>query len=63
MPVTRSQNGSGETTRTSVSLKHTDYEHIAQIAAQKKVSIAWVIREAVEKYLEAKAPLFKAETR
>lgn len=48
-----------EMTRASVSLKSEDYEHIARIAAQKKVSIAWVIREAVEKYLEDRSPLFK----
>ena len=48
-----------ETTRASVSLRSEDYEHIARIAVQKKVSIAWVIREAVEKYLEDRAPLFK----
>ena len=63
MPAVKSQNGLKAIMRTSVSLKYADYEHVAQIAAQKKVSIAWVIREAVEKYLEAKAPLFKTENR
>lgn len=48
-----------EMTRASFSLKSRDYDDIARIAAQKKVSIAWVIREAVEKYLEERSPLFK----
>ena len=45
-------------TRASVSLSpevHKTLEHIAQA---KKVSVAWVIREAVDKYLADKWPLF-----
>ena len=49
------------TARTSVSLKKADLAHITQIARQKKVSKAWVIREAIEKYLEDRTPLFKSE--
>ena len=62
MAIKNNQTGRRGTMRTSVSLKLNDYEHIAQIAAQKKVSIAWVIREAVEKYLDARSPLFRTET-
>jgi len=29
------------------------------IARRKRVSIAWVIRDAVDKYLSAEAPLFQ----
>jgi hypothetical protein len=50
-----------DTTRASVSLASADYEQIARIASQKKVSIAWVIREAVEVYLESKAPLLSTK--
>jgi predicted DNA-binding ribbon-helix-helix protein len=49
------------TVRTSVSLKRLDYQEIERIADQKKVSIAWVIREAVEDYLKDRAPLFKSQ--
>lgn len=46
--------------RTSVSLDRADLDQIAQIARRKKVSKAWVIREAVERYLEDRTPLFKS---
>lgn len=63
MQRTREKTRSQETVRTSVSLRNVDYGQVAEIAAQKKVSIAWVIREAVETYLEAREPLFKSEVR
>jgi hypothetical protein len=34
------------------------YEALALIAEQKKVSLAWVVREAAEKYIADKAPSF-----
>jgi predicted transcriptional regulator len=34
------------------------HRELVQIAKQKKVSLAWVIRDAVEKYLENHWPLF-----
>ena len=37
--------------RTSISFPKNDYETIEKIANEKKVSIAWVVREAVETYL------------
>lgn len=42
--------------RISVSLERADYEEICRVAKVKKVSRAWVIRDAIEKYLEADAP-------
>jgi hypothetical protein len=36
---------------------------LEQIAEQKKVSLAWVVREAAGKYIEDKWPLFKGQER
>jgi metal-responsive CopG/Arc/MetJ family transcriptional regulator len=47
-----------KSTRTTVSLPTVDYEELEQIARRKKVSIAWVIRDAVENYLAQQSPLF-----
>ena len=33
------------------------YEGVERIARTKKVSIAWVVRDAVEKYLESEEPV------
>jgi len=43
--------------RASVSFPRTVYRTLEDIAAQKKVSLAWVVREAVDKYIEDKWPL------
>ena len=43
--------------RTSVSLPRGLYETLESIAVQKKVSIAWVIRDAAEKYVSDQWPL------
>jgi metal-responsive CopG/Arc/MetJ family transcriptional regulator len=39
--------------RASISLPPELYEGVERIARAKKVSIAWVVRDAVEKYLES----------
>lgn len=44
--------------RTSVSFPPEVYQVLGDLAAQKKVSIGWVVREAVEKYLGDQFPLF-----
>jgi metal-responsive CopG/Arc/MetJ family transcriptional regulator len=49
--------------RTSVSFPRELYETIEQIAVGKKVSVAWVVRDAVEKYVAEQWPLFAGETR
>ena len=43
--------------RTSVSFPPDLYRILEQIASQKKVSLAWVIREASEKYVAEQWPL------
>ena len=46
-------------TRLTVSLSNEDYEEITRIAQSKKVSAAWVVRNAVDQYLEEENPLFR----
>ena len=46
------------TRRTSVSLPAELHRELEQIAKQKKVSMAWVMRDAAERYVEGKWPLF-----
>lgn len=44
--------------RTSVSLPRNIYLEVQRIARRNRVSTAWVIRDAVEKYVGNEAPLF-----
>jgi len=46
------------TPRVSVSLPPDVHSTLEQIAQEKKVSVAWVVRDAVDKYLADKGPLF-----
>lgn len=46
------------TPRVSVSLPHDVHSALEQIAQEKKVSVAWVVRDAVDKYFADKWPLF-----
>lgn len=45
------------TTRASVSFPQDIYETVEQIARGKKVSVAWVVREATEQYVKEQWPL------
>jgi metal-responsive CopG/Arc/MetJ family transcriptional regulator len=47
-----------KTARMSVSFPRELYETLDQIAQEKKVSVAWVVREAAEKYVADRWPLF-----
>ena len=49
------------TVRASISFPNEVYESLEGIAKQKKVSLAWVVREATEQYLAEKWPLFAKE--
>lgn len=40
--------------RASVSFPAEDYEKLEVLAQQKRVSLAWVVREAVRDYLQGK---------
>ena len=45
--------------RTSVSLSPELHETLERMAKEKKVSVAWVIRDAAEKYVGAQWPLLQ----
>jgi metal-responsive CopG/Arc/MetJ family transcriptional regulator len=44
-------------TRLSVSFPLELFETLEQIAEQKKVSVAWIVRDAAEKYVSDRWPL------
>jgi metal-responsive CopG/Arc/MetJ family transcriptional regulator len=45
------------TARASVTFPADLYAELAKIAEEKKVSVAWVVRDAAEKYVAAQYPL------
>ena len=47
--------------RATISFPPKSYETLEAIAKEKKVSLAWVVRDAVEKYLADKWPLFREQ--
>lgn len=50
-----------EGTRASVTFPADLYAELERIAEEKRVSVAWVVRDAVEKYVEAQYPLFRRQ--
>lgn len=48
------------TPRVSVTLPADVHETLERIAREKKVSVAWVMRDAAEQYISNKWPLFAA---
>lgn len=53
----RKPSGQPRLTRASASLPPDVYKLLQDIAREKKVSVAWVIREATEKYVDDQWPL------
>ena len=49
--------------RASISFPPDVYETLEDIAREKKVSLAWVVREAAEQYIGEKWPLFGRKAR
>jgi hypothetical protein len=47
--------------RATISFPPEVYETLEVIAKEKKVSLAWVVRDATEKYIADKWPLFKGQ--
>jgi metal-responsive CopG/Arc/MetJ family transcriptional regulator len=47
--------------RASISFPHEVYETLEMIAKEKKVSLAWVVREAAERYIGDRWPLLKGQ--
>ena len=41
-----------ETVRASISFDSDDYEELERLAMEKRVSLAWVVREAVSLYIQ-----------
>lgn len=69
MPVMRAKKGdekkvkaqSTAQVRATISFPPEVYETLEGIAKEKKVSLAWVVRDAAEKYIADKWPLLKAQ--
>lgn len=55
----RKPSGQPRTARASASLPTEIYSTLQEIAKQKKVSVAWVIREAAERYIAEQWPLLE----
>ena len=51
------------TNRVSISFAAAEYDEIKKIAKDKRVSTAWVVRDAVTSYLDARTPLFARDRR
>ena len=47
-----------KTLRASVTFPRELYATVEQIAKEKRVSVAWIVRDATEKYVSDKWPLF-----
>lgn len=47
------------TVRVSVSFRGEEYADLKRTADAKRVSVAWVVRDAVHEYLRSQAPLFR----
>jgi predicted transcriptional regulator len=47
-----------KSTRLTITFPREQYDLLERIAKDKKVSVAWVTRDAVEKYLAEQWPLF-----
>jgi metal-responsive CopG/Arc/MetJ family transcriptional regulator len=45
--------------RATISFPSDIYYTLEDIAREKKVSLAWIVREAAEQYIEGKWPLFR----
>jgi predicted DNA-binding protein len=45
--------------RASISFPSEMYQTLEGIAKEKKVSLAWIVREGMEQYISDKWPLFK----
>ena len=55
------QSESGSSVRASISFPPELYRTLEDIAKRKKVSLAWVVRDAAERYVADQWPLFKGQ--
>ena len=63
MGASKETAGKSPMPRVSVSLPPDVHATLEQIAQEKKVSVAWVMRDAAEQYIAAKWPLFNQNRR
>jgi predicted DNA-binding ribbon-helix-helix protein len=61
MKAKRKVAGKKRMKRATLSFRAAVYETLEKIAEEKKVSLAWVVREAVDGYIGEKWPLFKGQ--
>ncbi len=59
--TTKQRTPAKEGTRASVTFPPDLYAELERIAEEKKVSLAWVVRDAAEKYVEEQYPLFRRQ--
>lgn len=52
--VAKSKVTGAETVRATISFPRELYERLEDLAREKKVSLAWVVRDAVEQYVGSK---------
>lgn len=57
-PVAKKKSASKTAHRLSVSLTDEQHAELLEIAEKNKVSVAWVVREAIERLLRDEQPLF-----
>jgi metal-responsive CopG/Arc/MetJ family transcriptional regulator len=55
----RAKSSSEAAVRVSISFPHDVHQTLEGVAKEKKVSFAWVVRDAAEKYIADKWPLFR----
>jgi metal-responsive CopG/Arc/MetJ family transcriptional regulator len=56
---TTTQSKGDQSLRLSVTLPRDIHASLERIAKKKKVSLAWVVRDAAEKYVSDETPLFQ----
>lgn len=49
------------TVRASISFPEEQYQVLERIAAESKVSLAWVVRDAIDGYLKSRWPLLSQD--
>jgi len=53
----RESNAAEGSIRASISVPEQQYSVLEKIAAENKVSLAWVVRDAIDGYLKSKRPV------
>lgn len=49
--MAKKSGAAAKTVRSTVSIPGDQYQELIQIAERKRVSLAWVVRDAIERYL------------